>query len=316
MEAAGSHGLLGEGLELNKRLGAPLFNTWMPAYLTLARRARQQNVRTILTGEGGDEWLNVSPYLSADLLRRGDLAGVIRLARTWHRSFNARWFWVTWSTLGPSACGRWPARSALRSTRQGWDKDRAERRVAVDPAWIAPDTEVRREQKHRAQAKVVDARPEGGFYARELRAFLNDPLMSLFFEEQHGLGREVGVRFQHPYWDPDLVEHMYRTPPEILTRGNRTKGLVRAAVHRRFPGLNFEVQRKVLAFSFFASVAAPEAKKLAPRYTDFRALADLGVVEPEGARAFVAGAFDRSPRTMVQAWRLVTLEAWARAQLA
>lgn len=315
MEAAGSRGLLGEGLELNKRLGAPLFNTWMPAYLTLARRGRLQNVRTILTGEGGDEWLNVSPYLSADLIRRGDLAGVMRLARTWHRSFNSKWFWVTWSTLW--TFGLRPLAGAVRSSinPEAWDKDRAARRVAVDPAWIAPDAVVRREQTRRAEAKVVEARPKGGFYARELRAFLHDPLMSLFFEEQYDLGRAEGVRFQHPYWDPDLVEHMYRTPPEILTRGNRTKGLVRAAVHRRFPGLNFEAQRKVLAFSFFASVAAPEAKRLAPQFTDFRALADLGVVEPTGARSFVEGAFDQSPRTMVQAWRLITLEAWARTQL-
>jgi asparagine synthetase B (glutamine-hydrolysing) len=316
MEAAGSRGLLGEGLALTRRLGAPLFNTWMPAYLTLARRGRLKNVRTILTGEGGDEWLNVSPYLSADLIRRGDLAGVIRLARTWYRSFDVRWFWVTWSTLW--TFGLRPLAGAVRSTfsPEAWDKDRAARRVAVDPAWIAPDEVVRLEQKRRAEARVVDARPQGGFYARELHAFLNDPLMSLFFEEQYELGRAAGVRFQHPYWDPDLVEHMYRTPPEILTRGNRTKGLVRAAVDRRFPGLNFESQRKVLAFSFFASVAGAEANKLAPQFTDFSALAALGVVEPAGARSFVANAFDKSPRTRALAWRLITLEAWARTQIA
>jgi hypothetical protein len=222
---------------------------------------------------------------------------------------------VTWSTLW--TFGFRPLAGAVRSSIDpaGWDKDRAERRVAADPAWIGPDAEVRREQKRRAEARVVEARPKDGFYARELRAFLHDPLMSLFFEEQHDLGRGMGVRFQHPYWDADLVEHMYRTPPEILTRGNRTKGLVRAAVHRRFPGLNFEVQRKVLAFSFFAAVASPEAKQLAPHFWDFSALADLGVVEPGGARSYVEGAFDQSPRTMVQAWRLITLEAWARTQL-
>jgi asparagine synthetase B (glutamine-hydrolysing) len=315
MEAAGPRGLLGEGLALNERLATPLFNTWFPAYLTLARRGVQHGVGTVITGEGGDEWLNVSPYLSADLIRRGNLVGLYNLARTWHRSFNTQWFWVSWSTLW--AFGLKPLVGAGVSTVSGdwWDRNRAARRVASDPAWIAPDARLKSEQARRALAKVVDARPAGGFYARELRAFVDDPLMSLFFEEQHELGREAGVRFQHPYWDADLVEHMYRTPPDVLTRGNRTKGLVRAAIDRRFPGFGFKVQRKVLAFSFFADVATQEARRLASNYTDFAALGGLGIVEPAGARAFVEGAFDSTPRTMVQAWRLVTLESWARAQL-
>ena len=315
MDAAGPRGLLGEGLLLNERMGTPLFNTWFPAYLSLARRGQAQGVRTIVTGEGGDEWLNVSPYLSADLIRRGDLAGVMRLAKTWHRSFNSAWYWVTWSTLWSFGLRPLIGSAVSAVNPVGWDRNRATRRIAGDPPWIAPGAGLRAEQEQRALAKVVDARPAGGFYARELRAFVDDPLMSLFFEEQHELGREAGVRFQHPYWDADLVEHMYRTPPEVLTRDNRTKGLVRAAVDKRFPGFGFNVQRKVLAFSFFAKMAGAEARRLAPRYTDFKALAELGVVEPAGARAFVEGAFDSTPRTMVQAWRLVVLESWARAQL-
>jgi asparagine synthetase B (glutamine-hydrolysing) len=315
MDAAGPRGLLGEGLALNQKLATPLFNTWFPAYLTLARRGAEHGVRTVITGEGGDEWLNVSPYLSADLIRRGNLVGLYNLARTWHRSFNTQWFWVSWSTLW--AFGMKPLVGSGVSAISGawWDRNRAARRVASDPAWIAPSQQLKSEQARRALAKVVDARPVGGFYARELRAFVDDPLMSLFFEEQHELGQEAGVQFQHPYWDADLVEHMYRTPPEVLTRGNRTNGLVRAAVDRRFPGFGFKVQRKVLALSFFANMASKEARKLAPHYTDFAALADLGVVEPAGARAFVEGSFDSTPRTMVQGWRLVTLESWARAQL-
>lgn len=314
-EAAGPRGLLGESLELNKMLGAPLFNTWMPAYLGLARRGRLQGVRTVMSGEGGDEWLNVSPYLTADLIRRGDLPGVVRMARTWHRSFNSRWFWIMWGTLWSYGLRPLVGAAVSAVNPEAWDRNRARRRVASDPRWIAPDSEVRAEQGRRATTRVVAARPEGGFYARELRAFLTDPLMSLFFEEQHELGRSIGVRYQHPYWDADLVEHMYRTPPEILTRGNRTKGLVRAAVDRRFPGLGFKAQRKVLAFSFFATTVATEAKRLAPEFWNFSALGDLGIVDPHGARAYVEAAFDQSPRTMVQAWRLVTLEAWTRQQL-
>ena len=197
-----------------------------------------------------------------------------------------------------------------------WDRNRAARRVNADLPWIAPDADVRAQQHRLALEKVVDARPEGGFYARELRAFLKDPLMPLLFEEQHQLARLVGVRYQHPYWDADLVDHMYRTPPRVLTRGNRTKGLVRAAVDRRFPDLGFEVKRKVIAFSFFGQLAHQELGSLVPPYASFSALADLGVVEASGARAFLAKALgpDQTPRVRSLAWRLIVLESWVRAQ--
>jgi hypothetical protein len=236
------------------------------------------------------------------------------MARTWHRSVNTSWFWVAASTLWRFGLRSLVGSAIATVNRASWDRNRAKRMLDGDPAWVAPDRQIRSAQAERALTRVVDARPQDGFYARELRWFIGDPLMSLFFEEQYELGRRCGVRLAHPYWDADLVAFLYRMPPEILLRGNRTKGLVRDVVHRRFPGLGLGSQKKVLAFSFFASLATAEARRLAPRYADFRTLGELGIVEPRAARRFCEGAFDQSPRTMVQAWRLVTLEAWARAQ--
>ena len=314
-KAAGPRGAFGESLELNQRMGAPLCNTWAPSYLTLARIGRRQGVRTIVTGEGGDEWLNVSPYLAADLIRRGDLPGTMRLARTWHRSFDMEWRAVMRATFW--TFGMRPLMGAGISSVIGsaWDRNRAARRVNADFPWVGPDREIRAEQKRRALERVVAARPEGGFYARELRAFLKDPLMPLLFEEQHQLAGTLGVRYQHPYWDADLVDHMYRTPPSVLTRGNRTKGLVRAAVDRRFPNLGFAIKRKVMALSFFGQLAHEEARALAPQYASFSALSGLGVVDAAGAREFVFKALDETPRTRSLAWRLIVLESWTRAQL-
>ena len=48
------------------KLAAPILNPWFPAYLGLARCAQSlDGVRTILTGNGGDEWLTVTPFLSS-----------------------------------------------------------------------------------------------------------------------------------------------------------------------------------------------------------------------------------------------------------
>jgi asparagine synthase (glutamine-hydrolysing) len=314
-KAAGPRGAFSECLELNKRMGAPLCNTWAPSYLTLARIGRRQGVRTLVTGEGGDEWLNVSPYIAADFIRAGDLPAALRLAKTWHRSFNMDWrtaIRATFWTFGMRALVGAGISAAIGSA---WDRNRATRRVNADFPWIAPDQTIRKEQKRRALERVVAARPDGGFYARELRAFLKDPLMPLLFEEQHQLAGTLGVRYQHPYWDADLVDHMYRTPPSVLTRGNRTKGLVRAAVDRRFPNLGFAIKRKVMALSFFGQLAHEEARALVPTHASFSALSDLGVVDPAGAREFVFKALDQTPRSRSLAWRLIVVESWARAQL-
>jgi hypothetical protein len=257
----------------------------------------------------------VSPYIAADLIGRGDLAAALRMARTWHGGFNAGWRAIARQALWTFGLRPWLGAACSAVAGAAWDRNRAARMVTHDPSWIAPDPALRREQKRRASALVPEARPKSGFYVRELRTFLRDPLMPWFFEEQYELGRSIGVRYQHPYWDADLVEHMYRTPPAVLTRGGRTKALVRTAVDRRFPGLGFGNQRKVMAFAFFGSLASPALLRLASEYWDFRVLGSLGVVEPAAARAFVQAAPGRSPRTIFQAWRTIALEAWAQGRV-
>ena len=87
-EAVGSRPLGEQWVELNQYLGAPILNTWQPAYLALAVRAKLDGVQTILSGHGGDEWLTVTPYLSADLIRRGALIQWAQLFATFWRSYR------------------------------------------------------------------------------------------------------------------------------------------------------------------------------------------------------------------------------------
>ena len=98
-----------KSLALNHEFAAPLLNTWQPAYLALARRARLDGVRTILTGEGGDEWLTVTPYLSADLIRRGALVELAQFFGTLLRSYSVApaCDWLIMH-FGVAACARSP----------------------------------------------------------------------------------------------------------------------------------------------------------------------------------------------------------------
>jgi hypothetical protein len=136
--------------------------------------------------------------------------------------------------------------------------------------------------------------------------------MSRDLEEQYEFGARLGVRFMHPYWDADLAAHVYRTPPQMLMRGGRAKGLVRETVARRFHGLGFERQRKVSALSFFMSIVAARGPEIARTVGPFRALGAIGAVDPDGARGFVDHAFRTQGRQMLAACHLFNLEMWAR----
>jgi asparagine synthetase B (glutamine-hydrolysing) len=314
--AAGPRGLLAEGLALNAGLDAPLFNSWMPAYLSLIRQARLDGVSTILTGEGGDEWLGASPFLAADLILKADLRGLVSMARTWKASYRQTWPVVVHGTLWRYGLRPLLGMACSIAAPEAWDRWRAAKVVASSPSWLVDDPALAAQQFARALASVTPARPVGGFYQRESRMTLDLVLNSWLFEEQHQLGRRMGVRYVHPYWDADLVAHVYRVRPERLNDQYRTKALVRRTLARRFPSVGFERQRKAEALGFFASIVRSEAPVLGESVSDFRGLAALGIVKPDGARAFMRAAWHGSPWESGQAWNLVNMESWIRSRVA
>jgi asparagine synthase (glutamine-hydrolysing) len=310
-EALGFRPLLEQALQLNAALPAPLINTWQPAYLTLAERARPHGIRTILTGHGGDEWLTVSPYLAADLLRRGAFVELAQFLRTLKRSFTRRPIIST--TLLRFGLRPLASLAIDRFFPRAHNASRLKRILNSDPVWVAPDQELRAEQRRRAEIALnASVIPQQSFYFRELRSSLDHPLVSWEAEEQYELGNRIGVRFLHPFTDPDLVEMLYRTPPQVLNRGGRTKGLVRGKVARRFPELGFEGHRKVAATSFYQSVILNEGPALANAAIDFPALSGLGLVDGRAASAAVAAGFKRRDSVFLRFCHIVGLEMWAR----
>ncbi len=223
-DALGAEGLLRQGLELNRVLAAPILNTWGPAYLALARRGRANGVTTILTGSGGDEWLTLTPYLSADLIRKGDFAGLARLMGSWQRSNQ-----LSALRQGHNVLWRFGMRPLIsqglqRLAPRAWSSRRNRRSVRRDPSWIAPDKALRSAQLDRAPRTLAAADPPGGFYVREISEALRHPLVLWELEEQHEFGQQVGLRFMHPYWDADLIDVLYRSQPALLNAGRPVKG--------------------------------------------------------------------------------------------
>lgn len=311
-DAVGPRGLLAEALELNHDLASPVLNTWEPAYLALMRAGRVDGIQTILTGYGGDEWLSVSPYLSADLMRRGDVRGLARFLGVWHRSYTYSRPHLLYSALWRFGLRPLGGQMLKRLAPAAWERRRTQRALDGDPGFISPAADLRDQQRERAQWNLVEADPAAGFYLREVRQSMVSALTSWELEEQHEFGQRAGVRILHPYWDPDLIDLLYRMPPERLMRGGRSKGLVRATVARRFPNLGFERQRKVAATAFYRTILQTEGPAIVRSVGALEALGSLGVVEPTRTRALLRDAFDTGGNDLHRMWHLVNLETWAR----
>lgn len=314
-EATGPRPLIEQAIELNRGLSAPLQNTWLPMYLVLAGLARRDGARTILTGEGGDEWLTVSPYLAADLMHRGALVELAQLYFVLLRSYANPPLAVTRNTFWTFGLRPLAAMAAHRLMPRAFDANRLRRMLAGDPGWLAPDPGLRQQQARRAEKALVNADPPHGFYVREVLTGLNHPLVCLQAEERHEIGRQHGVCFMHPFWDADLVEMLCRVPPRLLNDGGRSKGLVRASLARRFPALGFERQRKVHATDYYRKLITDSASTLAALAGDFPALSALGVVDGKAARADLLGGLNGANAFLPKFYHIVNLEMWARLHI-
>src|SRR5262249_2282037 len=137
-EAVRPHGLVRSALEVTRSWPAALLNSWLPAYARLAEFGKRRGVSVILTGSGGDEWLSVSPYLSADLLRSFDVAGWWHFFHAWKRSFR-----VTWGEAATGALLTYGVRPRASRALESVFKDhstrqRVPRRMSKTPGSVAP----------------------------------------------------------------------------------------------------------------------------------------------------------------------------------
>jgi hypothetical protein len=292
-------------------------NIWSPCYLRLGREGRSRGCRTILTGGGGDEWLGVSPFYSADLMRRLDAVGLYRLWAASRRSH--RWSGPTmlrsmmWTFGLRPLAGAW-LRGAMRRTAPGMLRARL-RRASQLPPWLAPDREVARDLDGRF-AEYFDGIYAGGgsFYAHEARKATDHALLSMEYEDTFEDARELGLAIRQPFLDVDLAEFLYRAQPALLERGGRSKGLVRDTLARRFPGQGFGRQKKVTATDFFTSRVLAEAPALWRRLGGPRALADLGIVDPSQLGEAGERIEAQTPaRRATHIWQLLSIECWVRS---
>jgi Asparagine synthase/Glutamine amidotransferase domain len=322
-DAGGSRGLLESVLEISAARSAPVIGCWLPGYRALGLEARAAGCRSILTGGGGDEWLTVSFFIAADLIRSFDVRGMRRLARTLGRSVQSTrvslWRNLLWSfgaqpMLRAAVVRRVPpdSRSLARWRR------RAARKAMPD--WVAPDPEVLEQVLSRAEQgrDRLEWDRSGSFYLQQGRISLDHAIVSMEMEEVFENGRSMDMRVLMPYWDPDLVDLLYRVPPDLLDRGDRAKALVRETLANRFSGLGLDRQKKVIASRYFTSVMLGQGSRIWDRIGGAQglALAELGLVDPVRLDEFAGRAFSsNNVRLANRIWNVLNFESWVRPRI-
>jgi len=294
-------------------------NTWLPAYRFLATEGERQGCRVILTGGGGDEWLTITPFLAADLLRTFDLAGVYRLWHSIRRSHHRPGFALLRSLLWRFGARPilFPAARRLLDGVAPWALKFRRRLLSRPPKWIAPEGALRQQLDRRVEEHAARGRQViGSFYIQEMRTALDHPLVSWESEEAYEIGQRSGVRVVQAFWDADLVDLLFRTPPFLLNQGGRNKGLVRESLARRFPDLGFERQKKVDATDFYSSVILQEGADAWQALGGTTALVGLGIIDQQHlcpAMEQILGR--REARKAYRVWSVLNAEAWVRARV-
>ena len=308
-QAVPEEGLLEAAMKMSAERPAPMLNIWNPAYRYLTLDGKKRGRTVILTGNGGDEWLEYPIYRAEALIERGGFRDLYRVWEAQRRSYPVSTWRITrnlvW-TYGTAPILRRAAGRVLRRIAPGVVT--ARRRRMVDrpmQSWIGSDPALRAELHRRFDA-----------FAADVPTVLDSPLVAVEMEEFFESGRMNGARLAHPFWDPDLTTLLDRISPELMISGGRSKALVRRSLAQRFPDLGFERHRKLTAVNFYRSLIMAEAQRAWRRLGGAKALVELGIadrdkVERHMQRLFAGGA----PMDYYWIWYVLTTESWARARV-
>jgi asparagine synthetase B (glutamine-hydrolysing) len=305
-------------LEANAKWPVPMLNLWLPAFLNLAREGEALGCEVILTGGGGDEWLGVSPYLAADLIRSLRFVDLCRFCHKTLRSYDIGYRGLL-RTLGWNF-GIRPHVARVRDLAAALvncdvDRRHSERRI---PEWIGPGSTLRGAMRDRyvIAARTDRARRAAApsLYDYEARRTLDHPIVVGEIENKFHFGQRVGVRMLEPYWDAELVELLFTTSPDDLSLGGFAKGLVHRLVRRALPELPVGRQRKIALSTAYTARVRREAQEGWTKMNGVPALAQMGIVNADEADKKVQRLL--ADASSAQVWlipHILSVEAWVRA---
>jgi asparagine synthetase B (glutamine-hydrolysing) len=313
-----AEGMLAPGLELSRNGWFPSVNPSEAAVMQFVDTAsREWGCGLVLTGDGGNELLQVSRQWTADLLRRGDVRGLVRFVEAQSRYFGlpARGYarmllWHFGLRRELRELMHLAARVSAPRALERWGAYRAGLRL---PPWLAPEPHLRRDLIDRLTARP-EAATVGTHLDRARARLLDSPHSAVLLESRYLLSRRLGLAFRSPLIDPDVVELVWRLPPPMLLLGRRLKGLA-------YETLALELGAKLAASlgpvwvdRLFVRVLDHEGPAALAELGGTPRLSDLGVVDGSSVRVAVSGEVQRARMSYYPRWQVLAVEAWLQAR--
>jgi len=269
--------------------------------MELRRTAAANGCRVILTGEGGDEWISASPYRLADLLRRGQLATLIRELRgPIDSDFN----------IGPVRT--FVADALLPLLPQWINQLRRELtgRARSYPNWIEPDFAHRISLEERLHPQPPPA-PPTTLAHRDYYNFFHDGERHVTMDRLERYLIETGLEGRHPLSDRRIVEFAWAIPEEQRTR----LGVNRIILRNAMCGILPEPIRRRTTKGHFATPFL-DSVKFNQNQVDWRslAIARRGWVNSNKLRNAANKLIDEYQRGVigygVPVWLSLAMEIW------
>jgi len=303
-------------LEIVPELPAPSRTFWVGAYMAFYRFTAARDVRVLLTGSGGDNWVSVGNAYAAECLRRFELAKLAKFIGSYtdtggltrRQALDA----LVWSgglrVLLDATAARYTPKTKARYHR--WRS-----RHAL-PDWMCPDPGLRAALAeallaHRPRSLTDDGRVPSNYLRHEQRSVVN-PYYQYEFEIGFHIESACGLRLLSPYHDRRLVRFLNRVPPEALLLGAKYKGLLRPVAERRLPGLGLKAQRKV--YSPGAQLASLNNLRTATaRVWSAEALKHLGgleIVDPAKVGVRFEGPATRGFDDLIAMSAMLSADRW------
>ena len=296
----------------------PTTAPWEAVYDTLAAAARARGCRSVLTGDGGNELLEAGWELAADLLRRGEMRGLRRLyllGRSYYGATRRRMLWrLAWRS-GARIVAR-DRVSALVGTVRPDLVDAWYRRRYLKP--IHPSLVPEETLRKRVVDRMLHLHPpprRGDGYSVLRRARYDDPGIPLLLESNFAWGRQVGLETLSPLLDVDLIRFLYHVPPDLLSFGNRAKGLAQASLERRIGTGRLPQLRAAFFEDFFRTVLLKEGRRTLASFGGAPILSEMGIVDEKALHVAVHSSYSPPNIGYSDVWVVLGLEAWLRARV-
>ena len=324
-EIVGGRGVLRLALDFGKTWSQPMWSTWQPLFTSVGMEAKTLGARVILSGAGGDEWLNASSHVMADLIRSLDFGGMNRTIKIFLNSYKIPTKSLTRYLLWNAGArpilaeyGRRMARQLAPRTLRNLMRKRL-KRTTLD--WVAADPELRAATEDRVEVlvdrymkKVFPKKDQYPFYSASSGDHFVETITSMEMEQSFESSRHIGIPLLHPYFDPDLIQLLLRISPAVLQQGGMEKGIVRTTVAKRFPDLKFETQKKASAMNYWLTLITTEGRDIYYSSGGTKFLTDSGIVDGKKIGPVMDQAFAaNTPFLNAKIWDLLCLETWGRS---